>query len=824
MFIVSPRFARRAAGVSLIALAAVAFGGAAAQGKESRRARNAAAQAEEIPWSPRHEYDSVIVELPPLRPWKKGAAAVASPKEAQPAPAVNAAPAAEAAAAPAPAPVAETKPASSPNVQPPAQAAAPPAEAAKPAPMPVEAAAAAPAPVEPAKPAPVEAAAAQSADAAPAANKLGEEKPADPASPQAKQAEGGDEQAKTVRQSAAAPANDGAKIAEGNPAEANSAQLKPVEAKPAEPVPAMAQNAGAPAGDAAAAAEKAPERAAQDGDKAAEIAAPDAQPRAEARQEAQPAAPEAAPAPAANAQPAPVAEAAPPSAEAETAGAPAPAEMAAAAGDSLALLLAQSVKGPAEVRLADRATMWLPAGRMFLPAEPAAELLEKLRRPSYATTQGVILPAGDGRPAWVAYVDLIGDGLIKDADAGALDPAKLLDAYRTNLDAANAVRVAKSLPPFAALGWALAPHYDDKRRLSACVGAAIAGSQDPVDRQYHCQSFALGRQGALAVSLLAGEDSIAKLKGEAAALVGTIVYDKGKSYADADPAADAPAPIGLPELASGEASAKRLADSPFAGGVKEASYFDNLIDVIFDNGELLAIALVALILIAHRYAGRDSAPAERVAAAPARKDAAESEKCVKASTSLFASLKEKLGRGRSGQAKAPAGETVAAAPEPEIAASAVTKASGGGLFAKFGLSRGRGKAAKAPGAVPADRETPAGATIGAEEPASVLNRLAKHMRKQAPEAPAAAPALARVARTRPLPGAAPATEASPAVQGREKPAASAALQQEGVRRDASAKTSEAPAADDEFALVEPGDAEATTAAINARRALREARA
>jgi hypothetical protein len=43
-------------------------------------------------------------------------------------------------------------------------------------------------------------------------------------------------------------------------------------------------------------------------------------------------------------------------------------------------LLAQGVRGPVEVRLADRATMWLPANRVFLDGEQARKLLGTPRR------------------------------------------------------------------------------------------------------------------------------------------------------------------------------------------------------------------------------------------------------------------------------------------------------------------------------------------------------------------------------------------------------------------------------------------------------------
>jgi Protein of unknown function (DUF2167) len=89
-----------------------------------------------------------------------------------------------------------------------------------------------------------------------------------------------------------------------------------------------------------------------------------------------------------------------------------------------AALLAQGVRGPVEVRLADRATMWLPANRIYLDGEQARKLLGAGKNWDNAT-QGVVLPA-TSRPDWMAYVSLVDDGYISDQDAKAMDPEAVL--------------------------------------------------------------------------------------------------------------------------------------------------------------------------------------------------------------------------------------------------------------------------------------------------------------------------------------------------------------------------------------------------------------
>ena len=159
-----------------------------------------------------------------------------------------------------------------------------------------------------------------------------------------------------------------------------------------------------------------------------------------------------------------------------------------------AALLAQGVRGPVEVRLADRATMWLPANRVYLDGEQARKLLGAGKSWDNAT-QGVVLPA-TSRPDWMAYVSLVDDGYISDQDAKAMDPEAVLGTYKAKVAAENPARARQGLSPLEVTGWMEAPRYDAKHRLGSCVGATLLGSKSPDDRIVNCSSFALGDQGA----------------------------------------------------------------------------------------------------------------------------------------------------------------------------------------------------------------------------------------------------------------------------------------------------------------------------------------
>jgi hypothetical protein len=140
-----------------------------------------------------------------------------------------------------------------------------------------------------------------------------------------------------------------------------------------------------------------------------------------------------------------------------------------------AALLAQGARGPVEVRLANRATMWLPANRVYLDGEQARKLLGGGKNWDNAT-QGVVLPA-TSRPDWMAYVSLVDDGYISDQDARAMDPGAVLGTYKAKVAAENPARAGQGLSQLEVTGWMEAPRYDARHRLSSCVGATVVGSK-----------------------------------------------------------------------------------------------------------------------------------------------------------------------------------------------------------------------------------------------------------------------------------------------------------------------------------------------------------
>ncbi len=477
----------------------------------------------------------------------------------------------------------------------------------------------------------------------------------------------------------------------------------------------------------------------------------------------------------------------------------------------VAALLAQGVKGPAEVRIADRATMWLPAGRGYLPAEPARELAKEAGMEWKPTTQGLIAPEGDSL-RWLAPVDLLDDGYIK-SDPAALDAERLLAAFQAGLPEVNAQRASAGQPPVALAGWLSAPALDEKNRLSACVSVARQMGAGAPDRFFNCEAWALGRQGAIKISLAEGGEQADKLKDEALALAQTIVYDHDKTYQDANPETDKVAPYTAADLLTSDVSAKTTPiRSPVETGDAGAALGLMALAAKLWKAMVIALAAIACAFAIWRRRGKPAPvgrEAPRVApSAPAIQTALKPQ----APVSLFARLLPTLhAKFVTDGAK----KNSVAAPVKAEQNVATEKSAPSGLLEKLTALRGKLKVA---GLRPAPVSKAATPNI-AEEPASVLKKLALKMRGQAVEEPATPVNVARAVRpkTRTLPGAAPEPlEQSPPITASPTPAP------EGASLVAKEKAPEPQ--DDGFGLIEPGDEAATSAAINASEALRRASA
>ncbi len=76
-------------------------------------------------------------------------------------------------------------------------------------------------------------------------------------------------------------------------------------------------------------------------------------------------------------------------------------------------VIAKGAHGPIEVRLDDQATMWLPAGRVFINAEQGRKLFDTAGEAWDGARLGLVLTTSR-EPGWAAFVERVDDGHVKD--------------------------------------------------------------------------------------------------------------------------------------------------------------------------------------------------------------------------------------------------------------------------------------------------------------------------------------------------------------------------------------------------------------------------
>ncbi len=453
--------------------------------------------------------------------------------------------------------------------------------------------------------------------------------------------------------------------------------------------------------------------------------------------------------------------------------------------------LPERLIGPAEVRLADRATMQLPAGRVFIPMVAARKLAREVGLEWRAGIQGFVAPA-DGGLDWLAPVELLDDGHINAEDAGSLDADKVLAAFRESLSAVNARRVTAGQPAAALEGWLAPPALDAGRRLSACVMVTTVDPSAP-GRFFNCDAWALGREGAIRIGLVEGAEKASPLKDEMSALAGKIVFDSGKTYEDFDAAADRVAPYGAADLLVHDLSLKTVAPPGTVAEGDAKSFLDPLAMAF----AALFGAAAFLLYVRMKPRGPKAGPSDP-SPSRAESQAAESQFRPGAKTPpLFArllpTLHARLARKRG--------------PMPVESPASLGLAQEQEATAAISPSGTREKMQAAP------KDSRASPANDAEESISALRKFALRMRRS-PEPQPVAVDPGRVLRRRSVGGAAPAYQENldlgPAIYGDVAGKASEAEQFSAVEE------SEAALDQDALGLIEPGDA-AASSAINAAR-------
>ncbi len=216
-----------------------------------------------------------------------------------------------------------------------------------------------------------------------------------------------------------------------------------------------------------------------------------------------------------------------------------------------------AVRGPADLPFADQAKLRLPAGFLFIPAAEATRMMKAMGNSVGSGFQGLVVPhSGDGS---FSFFDVTyhGAGYIKDDDAKDWDAAKLLDQIREGTAEGNKRRAEMGIREIEVTGWIQPPKYDSAaHQLIWSIGAREKGAAASDSGGINYKTLVLGREGYLSMNLVADQAHIEGLRPAVATLLGGLVFNDGKRYADFNASTDHIAEYGLAALIAGVAAKK----------------------------------------------------------------------------------------------------------------------------------------------------------------------------------------------------------------------------------------------------------------------------
>lgn len=226
---------------------------------------------------------------------------------------------------------------------------------------------------------------------------------------------------------------------------------------------------------------------------------------------------------------------------------------------------AAQVKGPAEIKLRDQATLKLPAGYVWVPEPAAGQFMKAVGNHPDERELGLIFPASEEQ-GWMVVARYEDAGYIKDDDAKNWNVDDLFKSLKDGTDASNEERRKNGYPELEILGWIEKPNYGaDTHRLVWSMSARVKGAPSDEPSSINYNTYALGREGYITLNLITGQPTIGQDKTHAQTLLAALNFNEGKRYADFNQSTDKVAEYGLAALVGGLA-AKKLGMFALAAG------------------------------------------------------------------------------------------------------------------------------------------------------------------------------------------------------------------------------------------------------------------
>ena len=213
-----------------------------------------------------------------------------------------------------------------------------------------------------------------------------------------------------------------------------------------------------------------------------------------------------------------------------------------------------AVTGPQDVALLKQAVLHLPPGYALIPQPEANAVSHALGNQNNPRLVAIVMAAE--KPTWMAFVDYVGDGYVKDDDAKNWDASGMLQNLKDGTESANADRVERGFEPLEVAKWIEVPAYDSAqhRLVWSALVRRKGATGDEGSANYN--TYALGREGHFELDLVSSAAAIEDNKPAAKDLLAGIAFLDGKRYQDFDAKTDHIAEYGLAALVGGIAAKK----------------------------------------------------------------------------------------------------------------------------------------------------------------------------------------------------------------------------------------------------------------------------
>lgn len=203
-------------------------------------------------------------------------------------------------------------------------------------------------------------------------------------------------------------------------------------------------------------------------------------------------------------------------------------------------------------------TLDVPKNFIYLdPKDAETVLVDVWGNPPGSPTLGMLFPA-DITPfdsdSWAVTIRYQADGHVSDSDAKDINYDDMLKTMKGDVSQESEQRKKQGYSAIELVGWAEAPHYDEKNHKLYWAKDFHFGDAQQDTLNYNIR--VLGRKGVLVLNFIASMEQTKDVEAQFNTVLDMASFNSGSRYSDFNPSMDKVAAYGLGALIAGKVAAK----------------------------------------------------------------------------------------------------------------------------------------------------------------------------------------------------------------------------------------------------------------------------